>query len=139
MTEDQLTATTRREILKKVGIGAAVAWSAPAVLSVDAAFAGGSPRCPADGCQKDGQCAAAATCGPTGDCACFFTTEPGDQTACTNGEFSCSGQQVCQTCDDCPSGWSCVRTCCPDPVCRPPCGTPAGAGAGAEGGARSSL
>jgi hypothetical protein len=36
---------SRRTALKRVGAGAVIAWSAPAILSVDRASAAGSPPC----------------------------------------------------------------------------------------------
>lgn len=112
---------SRRSMIKRIGAGTALVWAAPSILSTSSGSAMGSPLpCPSSGCSKNGICALFANCGTNnnGRCSCFFTTD--GSTFCADTDFIC-GNQICETCADCPDGWACVETCCANKVCAPPC------------------
>jgi hypothetical protein len=139
MEELETTGVSRRDALKRIGAGAAVAWTAPTLLSMQAAGAGSPHPCNITmaPCGKGADCDVPATCGPTGSgCACFNVAGDIGQ-FCSSGEFNCGNQIVCTSSDQCPCGWGCVASCCGPGVCRPPCGEPNPASAG--GGGSSSL
>jgi hypothetical protein len=127
---------SRRAMLRRVGAGAAIAWTAPVLSSVRVpAFAATGP-CPVSGCNKGEICDVFMNCGASPDCSCFHTTDPGGPTFCSDTDFICDNQ-VCRTCAECPAGWACVASCCQNLVCAPPC--TAGAAQGPRSGARGSL
>ena len=117
---------SRRRLLKRLGAGAAVAWSAPILSSIRTpAFAQypsgcGNPPCTflVPGCGLgDG-----VPCGG-GElvCACFTTTE--SECFCIN-QAVCACAQTCTTSGDCPAGQRCiVNTGCGRNVCLAGCGT----------------
>lgn len=126
---------SRRRMLKRIGAGAAIAWSAPILSSIRTpAFAQyGDPRCPA--CTPLGEtgsehCAGQADCGAEGSgnpCACLRTS--GNTCACHSCVF-CDNPAIvaCSSQADCPAGWICAMSCCSDPGsvddfrCHPACG-----------------
>jgi hypothetical protein len=127
------TRISRRRMLKRVGAGAAIAWSAPILSSLRTpAFARAYPaRCEV----------CAAECGisvgdPGGPCNCFEDVD-GNQ-HCTNN-FFCGGG-ACTTNDDCvnlfgvgffcQTGTGCGGSC--GQVCAPECGVAPAAAAGGE-------
>jgi len=129
---------SRRRMLKRVGAGAAIAWSAPILSSLRTpAFAQGYPaRC--ENCFD--------TCGdsagsPGGPCLCFDDVEGNRH--CTNN-FFCSGAPACTSnaeCEAafgtgffCQTGTGCGGAC--GQVCAPPCGT-AAPWSTSEGGAQN--
>ena len=126
---------SRRRMLKRIGAGAAVALTAPVLTSIRTpAFA--ASGCPVTGCQKGGICDSFVPCGGGGRCSCLHTTDAGNPTFCCDTDFVC-GDQVCETCADCPAGWACITSCCPTNTCAPPC--TGGAAPKRQGGARASL
>lgn len=125
---------SRRRMLKRIGAGAAIAWSAPVLTSLRIpAFAQAqSGPCPTCGAGCEGQGPNCGASGPFAVCNCNQAVTGGacfcyeihrcdaiGPDACPNGQSDCSG------------GWVCVVTCCGQ-VCRPPCGSniPEGAGTG---------
>ena len=130
---------SRRGMLKRVGAGAAIAWSAPILSSLRTpAFAQYPTRCqePCDNC-FDG--VGDAPCGTDpvrgGTCLCSRTTEG----ACVCGaNDACNEWGTCTTSADCPSGFVCkpvaCRGCSREPGemnCQRPCGAPLPEGAAA--------
>ncbi|MGH2683381.1 MAG: hypothetical protein ACRDIX_09140 [Actinomycetota bacterium] len=129
---------SRRRMLKRVGAGAAIAWSAPVLSSL---------RTPAFAQPYPGRCdelACAADCGLSipeelGACQCF--QDVAGTAHCTNN-FFCNDARRCSTNDDCVSafgvgffcqtGTGCGGTC--GQQCAPDCGLQFAAAAG-EGGA----
>jgi hypothetical protein len=92
MTQDPIS---RRKMLKRIGVGAAVAWSAPVLMSIRTpAFGQASPVCAPSDCPE---CDFGEQCGPNCQCAgvpppdCFCS----DGGAC-NTDFS-----ICETDADC--------------------------------------
>jgi hypothetical protein len=108
---------SRRSALKKIGTGAAIAWTAPVLMSASAkAFAASA----APGCAKGGICDFQGFCGgEASPCSCFHTTD-GHPNFCANTDFIC-GNPVCNTSADCAPGQACVASCCPTNVCVDPC------------------
>jgi hypothetical protein len=111
----------RRTALKRIGAGAAVAWSVPVLSSVRTSAFAQSGGFPCDICDPGQPCGVLDPCGPGDVCACFVLI---DFSACRCDEFPsnvCSDYPPCDSHDDCPSGMLCYATCCPTGICRGPC------------------
>jgi hypothetical protein len=123
---------SRRRMLKRIGAGAAVAWSAPILTSIRTpAFAQNYRTCgPCAGDFCFGQsicdplpppfgCPCAQIVGNESQCFCYHDDLCINRTPCPGGQ------------GDCPSGQTCVHTCCDAalgfPVCWEQC-PPAGSG-----------
>ena len=105
---------SRRRLLKRAGVGAAVL-GAGSMLTASSAAAQGDPTCiGAGGC---GECTFQTTCGA--GCGCVITVE--GCCFCHQG-ISCGGATPCHHTSDCPLGWECAYTCCGGTICIPPCG-----------------
>jgi hypothetical protein len=133
---------SRRRMLKRVGAGAAIAWSAPILSSLRTpAFAQAYPlrctECAGDFCTGQTICGDA----PPFGCPCAQLVD-GPGCFCYQDDF-CSNRETCTESSDCPEGQTCVHTCCDavvgSPVCWSPCGaeTTALAGSGPRGGSRA--
>jgi hypothetical protein len=122
MSPEQIS---RRRMLKRIGAGAAIAWSAPVLSSLrtpayaqypacarcEACLVVGAPQCGPD----------PLSCGPDGDCLCVITTE---------GNCDCfergPGGASCVDSDDCQPNERCLTVgqfCCTTNQCLPLCGT----------------
>src|SRR2546428_6486724 len=106
---------SRRKMLKRIGTGAAIAWTAPILTSIRTpAFATTPGVCPGGGlaCQAPGDhCTGQVPCG-TG-CFCNQNVTNG----APNGSFCCTVPTNCANPDcsnnsDCPAGQVCQATCC---------------------------
>lgn len=108
---------SRRRMLKRIGAGAAVAWSAPVLSSIRTpAFAGTPPGC---GCPPF-NCLSPETC----DNGCFCAPHHGNGGPCVCwSSGSCLiGQEICVTDQDCVDqgfGDTCIDI---DPIGCPQCG-----------------
>jgi hypothetical protein len=126
-TEAVATGVSRRAVLGAVGAGAAAVWAAPAISSLATANAGSArPNC--DQCAGDicfGQVQCGTTPFGTGDCQCAQRASD-NSCFCYNDDF-CANRTPCPNGDgDCPSGQTCVHTCCDADVGSPVCWTPCG-------------
>jgi hypothetical protein len=104
---------SRRRLLKRMGAGAAIAWSAPVLQSlVSPAFA--QYGTPAPEC-RGATCATFVPCsGSNPDCVCVSTDQ--GLGFCVPGSTACAPLLDCP----CPPGSVCaVDTCCGRPVCIP--------------------
>jgi hypothetical protein len=128
-TEDGLTLEriSRRRMLKRIGAGAAVAWSAPILTSLSTpAFADQyCTQCAGDFCFGQTVC---GTDPPLGcPCAQPVGSEGGAVCFCYHDDFCVSRTPCPGGQGDCPAGETCVHTCCDafigSPVCFPPCAT----------------
>jgi len=132
---------SRRRMLKRIGAGAAVAWSAPILTSLRTpAFAQGSPPPPEDcGCDVNTPCNVSIDCHNSGGlCNCWVLQ---DRSGCWCGPFdACSNHSACGTDADCGSGERCIENCC-GLLCYAACdvssGKPAPKGAGRAYGVRT--
>jgi hypothetical protein len=118
---------SRRKIIQRIGVGTALAWSAPVLQSLaspahaqqyDPACA---ERCPVINCV--GSVPQCGSSGPFGFCFCSQTTEGG--CVCAE-ETSCSGVNECDSSADCAAGQTCHNVCCTGGTtnqCFWPCGT----------------
>ena len=129
---------SRRRMLKRVGAGAAIAWSAPILSSLRTpAFAQAYPdrcgqECPA--CVGQLPCGEGCTCIPAAAGGCFchdivLCNNPGI-TACTTDADCAPSQAVGRG-----AGWRCASSCCGNNLCHPPCGSAQAPGAAAAAGA----
>jgi hypothetical protein len=122
MPEPGRNRITRRRMLKRIGAGAAVAWSAPVLSSLRApAFAQATPVCA--GC-TDFECAPPIEeCGAgAGGFRCFCDQDLAGNCQCLNDAF-CSVLLACGTGGLCPPNFHCIPTsCCAEPKCIPRCG-----------------
>lgn len=117
---------SRRRMLKRIGAGAAIAWSAPVLTSLRVpAFAQAtSGPCSGVPCQGFPECSHDGTDSKTPTCHCHFTAE-GD-CVCFNNAF-CKDMQTCNSSADCANlgpGWRCLDNDngCHASICSPPCG-----------------
>jgi hypothetical protein len=109
---------SRRRALKRIGAGAAIAWSAPILTSLKTpAFAqsGPHPECVGASCGNFIPCS-----GQNPDCVCVDTDQGG---FCVPGSTPCAGLPLCPggNSSECPSSdFVCARnTCCGPGVCVP--------------------
>jgi hypothetical protein len=145
MTEplDESTGLSRRSALKRIGAGAAIAWSAPAMMSVARPVSAGSAQ-PCGPCPQPAACcdpafgAAPAACGgstiePCSDpfnlSLCFCGPGPDGSCVCAQNNFGTGGD--CTGPGQCPPGEVCASV-CGGTFCLTACG--AGAGGAAAGG-----
>lgn len=114
---------SRRRLLKRIGAGAAIAWTAPVLTSLRTpAFGQATPICT----DQDFVCDdpdSFVLCGTgNNDLDCFCEKGSGGQTICANDLF-CDDARACASDGECPPDWICAsNTCCPGGVCLPPCG-----------------
>jgi hypothetical protein len=127
---------SRRTALKGIGVGAAVAWATPAVLSVASpAFAGSTAvNCPSGaGCEpaSGGNCSATHPCGPgcttgtdTANIGCYGVTDTEGNCFCAQGVNGCGATgAVCTASSECGPGQHCViQSCCGAGHCYDCCG-----------------
>ncbi len=133
--EEPAPDVSRRDALKKIGIGAGIAWSAPVVLSFynAAGAATGTPDnsttttaetippplsvCAGATCASDTPCS--STADPALGCVCVATSDP-DASYCVPGVTLCNVGPVCAPDLTCPPGYFCaIDTCCNFNVCAP--------------------
>jgi hypothetical protein len=122
---------SRRRMLKRVGAGAAIAWSAPILTSIRTpAFAQNEPPPGCPDCDPD--CDVLKPCG--GNCGCFRNV---DNNVCHCGDLRdglCASFPPCNVGADCAPGETCVASCCPSGICMTDC-----AGGSSPRGRRSNM
>jgi hypothetical protein len=123
MSEELLNeGISRRRMLKRIGAGAAVAWSAPILTSIKTpAFAATAPPPPCTGCAG---CGPLAPCNNNNTCQCWQqSTDQGPGCVCTDLVDFCGETPLCPTGQsECPPEFpTCVETCC-GRICTAPCG-----------------
>lgn len=116
---------SRRSLLKRAGVGAAlvgggalvtspIASAQPTLAGLCAELSAGNdgPAC--------GPCDYQVNCGD--GCGCVVGTD--GCCFCHQGQ-SCTGAKACKHNSDCPPGWKCAFTCCPQgPICVQGCWHP---------------
>ena len=124
MNEPGREGLSRRSLLKRAGVGAALVWSAPIITSLNTPAYAGSP--PPPECQNCGPCQLTSSCrgGPCGcvgvpDCFCTGLA------VCNESDPICRTDADCvrwtgpgSRCAPCAFGPDCVET-----TCFAPCGT----------------
>ena len=110
---------SRRTMLKRIGAGAAVAWTAPILTSIRSpAFAQSVCDCPECACSD-----ASPVCGSDANGDCFCAPEQGTgECTCISNAFGSGGACGGPTC---PPGEACIRHCsdgCAQPYCLLLCG-----------------
>jgi hypothetical protein len=118
---------SRRRMLKRIGAGAAVAWTAPVLTSLKTPAFAATVCGPCAGDFCFGQsicnptpppfgCPCAQIVGNESQCFCYHDDLCVNRTPCPGGQ------------GDCPAGQTCVHTCCDAalgfPVCWDPCPAP---------------
>jgi hypothetical protein len=123
---------SRRNVLKGVGVGVTAVWAAPTIMSLGsvAHAASAHPPLACQDCNPAGDpCSNQTACGDSDEgCSCKTTAAGGSCLCTTNGQ--CVDFTACPNGDrDCPSGFSCVASCCNDVgfgnLCLPNCGNAA--------------
>jgi hypothetical protein len=112
LNETATTRISRRRMLRRIGAGAVVAWTAPVLTSMRAPAFAQYGHCVNDtcGCDLGMPCNVAIPCGPGGTCNCWVQA---DGSACFCGVFdACSNHQACRSNVDCPSDQCCIENCC---------------------------
>ena len=131
---------SRRKMLKRVGAGAAIAWSAPILTSIKTPAFAATNVFPCTLCDPNVPCNVLDPCGPSGTCACFVLANGG---GCLCGAFPsnfCSDYPPCSSDADCrvsegyvcqlfvttpptgfgPSDHACAFACTRDADCKMP-------------------
>lgn len=116
---------SRRSMLKRLGAGAAVAWSAPVISSLGRpAFAQTTPVCDPVDCEAFPCGDFERPCGEnpdTGPCICALTVEGG----CECFQPICLEDDDCELGEPCREGYACVnQDCCGYSFCAALCNTP---------------
>jgi hypothetical protein len=123
---DSKNTVSRRRMLKRIGAGAAVAWTAPILTSIyTPAFAQASPGC---GQTCPMFCQNNPICNDPNQCTCQALQNGGCDCLCQCGQcFQCASDADCAQFG---SGYRCIQFNCPgacpgDPTtaCAAPCGT----------------
>ena len=124
MNEPGREGLSRRSLLKRAGVGAALVWSAPIITSLNTPAYAGSP--PPPECQTCEACQFGTSCG--GDGACFCVGVP--DCFCTRTGVCINPDPICQTDADCDSITGpgsrcspCALPGCTETMCWVPCGT----------------
>src|SRR5688500_3827933 len=131
-----MPSVSRRTLIKRAGVGAAVVGAGTMVTAASAQAAPGINCIHVGGCGPFIDCAS----DPHDCCGCVVTVE--GCCFCMENVF-CEGLHACDHSGACPPGWACATGGCEaDPgFCVPPCGTgrpghaPCGIDAGAASGA----
>ncbi len=132
---------SRAKALRYMGTGAAVAWTAPMIMTGTAeATVANQKVCAKAAIRNAGQggsdspcgvCAGQVDCGS--GCFCLITSTG----CCFCHQPSSCALTTCRNKRDCPAGWECAYSCCGGLLCIPPCGTQASGAARLQAGARS--
>ena len=118
---------SRRSALKGLGAAgtAAVAWTAPTILSSPAASAAtivphpcADGDCGPDDCDDQNGCGDDSTTGLP--CTCKQNVGPEVGCTCTQN-VPCAGLVPCSVQSPCPEGFICQIGCCGEPLCFPLC------------------
>lgn len=131
--EEVRNSVSRRRMLKRAGVGAAIVWSAPVLTSLATPAHAETPvctSCPPPGPREqpcnfgpevEPRCGAS---GPANICSCLRDVDTGQ---CFCHEFvNCGDPRVTPTNGgDCPRGWHLAFACCDGQraLCYPECGT----------------
>lgn len=119
--EEVKSSISRRRIMKRAGVGAAIVWSAPVLSSLGSAAHAQTPPPDGEACDCDVQqpCNMAIPCQGSNLCNCWVRF---DRTGCFCGPFdACINHEPCGPNGSCPSGQVCISNCCGD-LCYAPCG-----------------
>jgi hypothetical protein len=118
---------SRRRMLRRIGAGAAVAWSAPVLTSIRAPAFAATPPPPPPECDACTECPDRAACAKNDSCQCWMKSTDQDPGGCVCGNFVefCPDAVPCPTgqveCARNAPGTTCVETCC-GRICVADCG-----------------
>lgn len=102
---------SRRRMIKRIGAGTAVVWSAPALTTLGSRALAQSYPDLCTGC--DPNCQVRPPCFP--DCSCLPTTD--GQCFCTPNGFDCASLDPCPPAG-CPTGFRCIQASCCGGIAR---------------------
>jgi hypothetical protein len=132
MDDVQVQPISRRRMLKRVGVGTAIAWSTPIISSIRMpAYAQGSPLCSPTFCGPNFDFCdpGAPVCPlPLGCPAAICSVMNDNSCICWDFAFCTCPTPVCQSDADCGPGFKCGPTepdcesCCGRVACYHPCG-----------------
>lgn len=114
---------SRRRMIKRIGAGAAIAWSAPVLTSINTpAFASHEACVVEETCGCSSPCNVPIPCLGRSDCNCWVHASSRSCT-CLHFTFSCGEFGLCPGGQDseCGAGLCCIDTCCGF-TCTPQCG-----------------
>jgi hypothetical protein len=114
---------SRRRMLKRIGAGAAVAWSAPVLTSLSIPASAHAVYDQCNQCAGD-FCFGQTPCGGDVDCLCAQIVGAETSCFCYRGAFTTTCATLPKCADGCPAGTTCVHTCCDaafGTVCLPGC------------------
>jgi hypothetical protein len=127
MDEEGASRVSRRRLIKRLGVGAAVAWVTPVVTSL-----GGVAEASCCACVEGGTCYCDWVCGEElelcgqgcGPLTNGYCSRDVDEACFCWEDTFCSELSDCTLNSDCPPGWGCIpNTCCGDSSkCLPGCG-----------------
>jgi hypothetical protein len=124
--DDSIGRIPRRRMLKRIGAGAAVAWTAPVITSLHTSAFAQSPQC-IPPCPPF--CQGNPICDEPNACTCQARVDGGCECLCECGAcFQCASDADCEQFGP---GYRCIQFDCPglcDPnttACAAPCGTDA--------------
>ena len=107
----------RRDVLKRLGVAAGVAWAAPVLTTIQTPAAAADVGTPNNPECAGATCASFTPCSTNVDCVCGSVAGGGG--ICVPGSTACESLQPCDNLV-CPPGSVCsVDSCCGDPVCVP--------------------
>jgi hypothetical protein len=112
---------SRRNLLKKFGVGLGIAWTAPVLTSLHIPAAGtpinGTTSTTLGPVECDGgDCDTFVPCSANVDCVCARTFD--QDGLCLPGSTECAALTLCAPDGSCPSGSVCIiDSCCVDAVC----------------------
>jgi hypothetical protein len=128
MNVESATRVSRRKLIRRLGMGTAVAWLTPIVTTLGSRAEAGCVQCSTPD-PENGECGwscggtlyqCGQGCGPLGDAYCSHDVD--GNCYCWENSF-CDQLLTCDQNSDCPAGYACVPdTCCGVPSCFPPCG-----------------
>ena len=107
----------RREVLKRLGVAAGVAWAAPVLTTLHMPASAANVGTPNPQQCAGATCASFTPCSTNIDCVCGSVVGGGG--LCIPGSTPCESLSPCENLG-CPPGSVCsADSCCGDPVCVP--------------------
>jgi len=116
--DDETPGFSRRDALRKLGVAAGVAWTAPVVFTLHNAAAAGTPVGPTTPTSEEPPPCTGATCdtyvpGCSSNTSCICVKSSQGEGVCIPDNIPCDTLETCGPGNTCPTGSFCaVETCC---------------------------